>query len=105
MLATAPSRIFGNEPSLIVRLPASVGIMIFSIIRTATRPFAVGRASGRKLVFDSLGAFAACNCRRATMAIIRGRAFLMPYENVGSRHLEEAPLALTNVRFEGNKGT
>jgi hypothetical protein len=25
-LATAPSRIFGNEPSLIVRLPASVGI-------------------------------------------------------------------------------
>ena len=38
------------------------------------------------------------------MAIIRGRAFLMPYENVGSWHLEEAPLALTNVRFEGNKG-
>jgi len=39
------------------------------------------------------------------MAIIRGRAFRMPYENVGSRHLEEAPLAMTNVRFEGNKGT
>src|SRR6476620_8561674 len=59
--------------------------MIFSIIRMATPPFAFGREhTGRKPVFETLGAFDACSCRRATMATIRRSGVPLQYHNVGA---------------------